>query len=94
MTKAEWNGAVIAQSDECVMVEGNYYFPPESVNHKYLRASDTHTTCPWKGEARYYDVVVDGKVNQGAAWYYPQPKQAAMNIKNHVAFWRAVNVTG
>jgi uncharacterized protein (DUF427 family) len=90
---ATWNGAVIAQSDETIMVEGNHYFPPESVNAGLLHASSNHTMCPWKGTADYYDVVVDGNVNKGAAWFYSSPKPAASDIKNYVAFWRGVSVS-
>lgn len=89
---ASWNGAVIAQSEETIIVEGNHYFPPESVDPALLKASRQHTRCPWKGTADYYDVVVDGSVNKGAAWFYPSPKPAASDIKNYVAFWRGVNV--
>jgi uncharacterized protein (DUF427 family) len=92
MAKAIWNGQVIAQSDDTVIVEGNHYFPAESVDTRFLAESSTHTRCPWKGTASYYDVVVDGEVNQDAAWYYPDPKAAASNIRNRVAFWRGVNV--
>ncbi len=90
--KAIWQDAVLAESDDTVVVEGNHYFPADSINRAYFQQSDTHTTCPWKGEASYYDVVVDGKVNSDAAWYYPEPKQAAANIKDHVAFWKGVKV--
>ena len=90
MTKALWNGAVIAQSDKTVVVEGNHYFPPGSIDTGRLRASETHTVCSWKGTASYYDVVVDGEVNKDAAWYYPQPKPEAANIAGYVAFWRGV----
>jgi uncharacterized protein (DUF427 family) len=90
--KAIWNDAVLAESDETTVVEGNHYFPPDSVNDEYLRDSDYHTTCSWKGEADYYDVVVDGEVNANAAWYYPQPKEAAKHISGYVAFWRGVAV--
>ena len=92
MPKATWNGAVLAQSDRCEMVEGNCYFPPETVAREYFRDSATHTTCPWKGTASYFDVVVKGETNKDAAWYYPDPKEAASQIKNHVAFWRGVQV--
>ena len=92
MPKAIWNGKVIAQSDETIKVEGNHYFPPESVDSAFLQSSDARTSCPWKGMASYYDVVVDGKVAQGAAWFYPEPKPAASDIKNYVAFWRGVKV--
>jgi uncharacterized protein (DUF427 family) len=90
--KATWKGVVLAESDDTVVVEGNQYFPPESVNREYFRESETHTVCPWKGTASYYDVVVNGEVNRDAAWYYPQPKDAARQIKDHVAFWRGVKV--
>ncbi len=90
--KAIWNGAVLADSDDTVVVEGNQYFPPDSINREYFRESGTHTTCPWKGEASYYDVVVNGESNKDAAWYYPAPKDAAKEIKDHVAFWRGVRV--
>jgi uncharacterized protein (DUF427 family) len=92
--KAIWNGTVLAESDETIVVEGNHYFPPDSVNRDYFRASDHHTTCPWKGLASYYDVVVGDAVNENAAWYYPVPKPAAaeLGITDHVAFWRGVQV--
>ena len=90
--KAIWNGKVIAQSDQTIVVENNHYFPPEAVNKEYLQPSDTHTTCPWKGVASYYHVVVDGKMNKDAAWYYPQPKPAAKQIQNHIAFWKGVKI--
>ncbi len=90
--QARWNGAVIADSDETVVVEGNQYFPVESVVASSLQPSQTHTTCHWKGVASYYDVVVDGKVNSDAAWYYPEPSDAATNIKDRVAFWHGVKV--
>jgi uncharacterized protein (DUF427 family) len=91
--KAIWNGAVLAESDRTVVVEGNHYFPSTSMNRQYFRASETHTTCHWKGVASYYDVVVNGTVNHDAAWYYPDPSEAAKQIKDHVAFWRGVQVT-
>jgi len=90
--KAIWNGEIIAEYADTVMVEGNHYFPVESVNMKYLMPSDTRTTCPWKGEARYYSIEVGGKKNINAAWYYPEPKEAAANIKGCVAFWKGVEV--
>jgi uncharacterized protein (DUF427 family) len=90
--RALWNGEVIAESDETVVVEGNHYFPPGSVDRSRLAESDTHTVCPWKGTASYYDVVVDGERNADAAWYYPAPKDAAAEIKDHVAFWHGVTV--
>lgn len=92
MTKAIWNDAVLAQSDDCVVVEGNQYFPPAAVRMEHLRASDTHSQCPWKGTASYYDVVVNGAVNKDAAWYYPEPLPAASNITGYVAFWKGVTV--
>jgi len=92
MARAVWKGVALAESDRCEMVEGNHYFPPNAVQRAHLRPSSTHTTCPWKGIASYYDVVVDGEVNRDAAWYYPEPKAAAANIKDHVAFWRGVTV--
>lgn len=94
MPKAIWHGAVIAEaaSDQVEIVEGNIYFPIAAVHTELLQASDTHTVCPWKGTASYYHVVVDGEVNQDAAWYYPQPKDAARQISGHVAFWKGVQV--
>jgi uncharacterized protein (DUF427 family) len=92
MPKAVWNGAVLAASDHCEVVEGNQYFPPETVDHRYLRESATHTVCSWKGTASYYDVVVNGQTNSDAAWYYPEPEDAAKQIKGYVAFWRGVRV--
>ncbi len=93
MAKAIWNGAVLAESDRCEMVEGNYYFPADSINQEYFQDSNTHTTCPWKGVASYYTIVVEGEKNQDAAWYYPQAKEKAKNIEGYVAFWRGVEVT-
>jgi len=90
--KAIWNDATLAESDATVVVEGNYYFPENSVKKEFFRQSDTHTTCPWKGLASYYDVVVNGKVNKDAAWYYPEPKEAAKEIKGRVAFWKGIQV--
>ncbi len=92
MAKATWKGAVVAESDDCVVVEGNQYFPSAAVRREYLRPSATHTTCPWKGVASYYDVVVDGEVNRDAAWYYGEPKPAAAEIRDRIAFWRGVRV--
>lgn len=91
--KAIWNNEVIAESDDTVIVEGNHYFPPSSVNNEYLVESSTLTVCPWKGEANYYDIVVGDNVNKDGAWYYPDPKTEAAEIKDHVAFWRGVKVT-
>jgi len=94
MPRATWNGVVIAEAvdDEVELVEGNVYFPPGKVERALLKDSDTHTVCPWKGTASYYDVVVDGQVNKDAAWYYPQVKPAAANIKGYIAFWRGAKV--
>ncbi len=92
MARATWKGAVLAESDRVEIVEGNIYFPPDAVRREHVRDSATHSTCPWKGIASYYDVVVDGETNRDAAWYYPSPKSAAANILNHVAFWRGVTV--
>ncbi len=92
MPKATWNGVVLAESDDCVVVEGNQYFPPATVRREYFKTSETHTTCPWKGLASYYTVVVDGKENKDAAWYYPTPKDAASQIKDYIAFWHGVQV--
>ena len=92
MPKAVWNGAVIAESNDTEVVEGNYYFPSESVNREYLEPSDKQTVCPWKGTASYYNVVVEDKVNPDAAWYYPEPKDDAKSIKDYIAFWRGVKV--
>ena len=92
MPKAIWNGKVIAESDSYETVEGNVYFPPGAIKSEHFKPSDTHTVCPWKGTASYYTVEVDGQENRDAAWYYPEPKPAAANIKDHVAFWRGVTV--
>jgi len=92
MAKAMWNGAVIAESDTFETVEGNVYFPPGALKSEHFKDSDTHTTCGWKGIASYYDVVVDGQVHKDAAWVYPEPKDAAKNIRGYVAFWKGVTV--
>lgn len=92
MPKATWNGALLAESDGTVVVEGNHYFPPDSVNREYFTGSETHTRCAWKGTASYYDLVVDGDTNRDAAFYYPTPSEAAAEIKDYVAFWRGVKV--
>jgi uncharacterized protein (DUF427 family) len=94
MAKAIWNGVTLAESEKFEMVEGNIYFPPDTINRQYFRLSDTHTICGWKGQASYYDIVVNGEVNRDAAWYYPAPKPAAENIKDYIAFWRGVTVEG
>lgn len=90
--KAIWNGTVIAESDDTVVVEGNHYFPADSLDRDLLRPSDTHTVCPWKGTASYWSLEVDGETNRDAAWYYPDPKDAAASIRGRVAFWRGVRV--
>lgn len=90
--KAIWNGAVLAESDDTVVVEGNQYFPADSIKTEYFQPSETHTVCPWKGTASYYDVVVGGEVNGDAAWYYPETKDAAKEIEGYVAFWKGVEV--
>jgi uncharacterized protein (DUF427 family) len=91
--KAIWENALLAESDRTIVVEGNYYFPPDAIKREFFKASDTHSTCPWKGLASYYNVQVGEKVNPDAAWYYPEPKDAAKSIKDHVAFWRGVKVS-
>ncbi len=92
MPKAIWNETVLAECEQSQVVEGNHYFPPESLNREYFRASEAQTICGWKGTASYYDVVVGEKVNEQAAWYYPDPKSAAANIKGYIAFWKGVEV--
>lgn len=94
MPRAVWKGVVLAEAapESVERVEGNVYFPPEAVHREYLRDSDDHTTCPWKGTASYYDVVVNGETNPGAAWYYPDPMPAAEHVRNRIAFWRGVRV--
>ena len=92
MAKATWEGAVLAESDQTVEVEGNQYFPPNSIHSEHFKPSDQHSVCPWKGNASYYDIEVNGKRNAGAAWYYPEPKSAASQIKGYVAFWKGVEV--
>jgi uncharacterized protein (DUF427 family) len=91
--KAVWNNQVIAESNDTIVVENNHYFPKESVNTDFLQKSDKHTTCPWKGLASYYSLTVDGEQNTDAAWYYPEPKQAAAQIKDYIAFWKGVKIT-
>jgi uncharacterized protein (DUF427 family) len=91
--KATWQDTVIAESDKTIVVEGNHYFPSNSIKTEYLSPSDTHSTCPWKGIASYYTLRVGDQTNTDAAWYYPEPKEAAKSIKNYVAFWRGVNVS-
>jgi uncharacterized protein (DUF427 family) len=92
MKAAFWNGAKIAESNETVVVEGNHYFPPDSVHMELLQSSPTTSGCPWKGTAKYYTVVVGGKINKDAAWYYPEPSEAAEKIKGYIAFWKGVEV--
>ena len=92
MARATWNGAVLAESEQTVIVEGNHYFPLEAIYPEFFRDSSTHTVCPWKGTASYYNIEVNGQVNQDGAWYYPDPKPAASNIKGYVAFWKGVTV--
>jgi uncharacterized protein (DUF427 family) len=92
MVKAVWNGTVIAKSDATVVVEGNHYFPRSDVRSEYLVASNTHTNCPWKGVASYYSLSVEGATNPDAAWYYPEPKPAAAEIADRIAFWKGVEV--
>ena len=92
MAKAIWNGKVLAESNDTIVIEGNHYFPPESINRDYFQDSGTHTTCPWKGKANYYNIVDNGDTNKDAAWYYPNPSNRASVIKDYVAFWRGVNV--
>lgn len=93
MAKATWHNAVLAESDRCEIVDGNHYFPPDSVNRAHLRDSDTHSVCPWKGEASYYDVVVGDQVNADAAWYYPDARPEARKFEGYVAFWKGVEVS-
>ena len=93
MVKATWNGAVLAESDDTVVVEGNHYFPASALKRDFVQPSEKHTTCGWKGVASYYDVVVDGKTNADACWYYPDPMKGAEAVKDRVAFWRGVEVS-
>ena len=92
MPKAIWKNKVLAESDDTIIVERNHYFPPGSINKEFFKNSDLHTTCPWKGVASYYNIEVDGHINKDAAWYYPEPKDAAKQIKNYVAFWKGVKI--
>ena len=91
--KAIWNGKIIAESNNTIIIENNHYFPADSINKKYFNSSKTSTTCPWKGKALYYNVTVDGDENVDAAWYYPNPKSMAEDIKGYIAFWKGVEVT-
>ncbi|MFC5045252.1 DUF427 domain-containing protein [Aquimarina hainanensis] len=90
--KAIWNNQVIAESDTTIVIEGNHYFPEESIKKEFFKESTLHTVCPWKGQASYYTIEVDGKINKDAAWYYREPSELARTIKNHIAFWRGVAV--
>jgi len=92
MVYANWNGTQLAKSDKTIVIEGNQYFPKEDVDPAFLESNDYHTRCPWKGLASYYDVVVDGKRNTNAAWYYPEPMEKAVMIKDYIAFWNGVEV--
>ncbi len=91
--KAIWNGKVLAESEDTKIIEGNHYFPADSINSNFFKTSETHTVCHWKGTASYYSIDVDGTVNEDAAWYYPEPSTLAAGIKDHVAFWKGVEVT-
>jgi uncharacterized protein (DUF427 family) len=91
--KAVWNGKVIAESDQTIIIENNHYFPPDSINDSFFKKTSHQTVCPWKGTASYYSLEVDGRENQNAAWFYPNPKDAAAEIKDHVAFWKGVVVS-
>jgi len=93
MPKASWKGVVLAETDRHEVVEGNIYFPADTINREYFSDSDTHSNCPWKGDASYYHITVNDEVNRDAAWYYPQAKDAAKNIEGYVAFWRGVEVS-
>ena len=90
--KAIWNNQVLAESDDTIVIEGNHYFPPSSINSEFFETSNTRTICPWKGQASYHHLVVNGQRNEDAAWYYPDPKEAAKGIKGYIAFWRGVEV--
>ncbi len=91
--KANWNGTIIAESNETIIIENNHYFPLNSVNKEFLKSSDTQSVCPWKGKAAYYTLTVNGQENKDAAWFYPEPKDAAKQIKNYVAFWKGVKIS-
>lgn len=92
--KATWNGAVVAESDDTVLVEGNHYFPESALNRSFVTFSNHRTTCPWKGEAKYLSLLVNGELNADAAWFYPEPKPEAENIRGRVAFWKGVKIEG
>ncbi|MCI5055374.1 MAG: DUF427 domain-containing protein [Flavobacteriales bacterium] len=90
--KAIWNNEIIAESDDTIIIEGNHYFPPNAIKDEFFKSSETHTVCPWKGTASYYNIEVNGEVNQDAAWFYPEVSELAKNIKGYVAFWKGVEV--
>ena len=90
--KAIWNNTIIAESEKTIQIEGNHYFPADTIKKEFFKSSNTHTTCPWKGEASYYSIEVNGEINKDAAWYYPEAKPAAREIKDYVAFWKGVKV--
>lgn len=90
--KAVWNGQVLAESDETIVIENNHYFPPEAINEEFFKKSNTHTICPWKGEASYYSLEVEGQQNEDAAWFYPETSELAKNIEGYLAFWKGVEV--
>ena len=92
MVRAIWKNKIIAETENYEIVEGNYYFPPDSIKKEFFKKSELHTTCPFKGEASYNDIIVDGDVNKEAAWYYPDPKPEAFKIKNYIAFWKGVEI--
>ena len=91
--KAIWNGKVLAESDDTIQIEGNHYFPEDTIHREFFKNSDTHTDCHWKGTASYFDIEIEGQINADAAWYYTEPSELASGIKNHVAFWRGVEIT-
>ena len=91
--KAIWNDVILAESDDTIVVENNHYFPADSIEERYFEKSDTQSVCPWKGEASYYTINIDGHKNTDAAWYYPEPKDAAKSIEGRIAFWKGVEVT-
>ncbi len=90
--KAIYKNTILAESNDTIVIEGNHYFPPDSIKKEYFQESDTYSTCPWKGKAGYYNTIVNGEINRDSAWYYPEPKEAAKEIKNYVAFWKGVEV--
>ena len=90
--KAIWKNTTLAESDKTIVIEGNHYFPPDSINKQYFQESSHHSICPWKGQASYYDIIIEGEVNKDSVWYYPEPKEAAKEITNYVAFWKGIEV--